>query len=129
MSIPTILIAHTDEIIRDSLKEVLTRDFPLVVVETPEDVIFVLNSKTSVGLLFIEALPAEDDQADLFERIRAIQPKLAIIALTDEINEADALEAVRLGANGYIFTPVKPDELRTIAQQAMAKKLSQHHVM
>ncbi len=111
MITPTILIAHTDETTRDSIKKILTNEFPLVVVETPEAVLPVLNSKTSVALLFLDASTTEEGLDDLLEKIRTLAPKLTIIALVNEVN----------GANGYIFTPVKTDELRTITEQTMAK--------
>ncbi len=121
MATPTILIAHTDETTRDSIKKILTNEFPLVVVETPEAVLPVLNSKTSVALLLLDASTTENGLDNLLQEIRAIAPKLTIIALVNEVNEEDGLEAVRQGANGYIFTPVKTDELRTIVEQTMAK--------
>lgn len=120
MLTPTILIAHHDETTRDNLKKILANKFPLVVVENPEDALLILNSKTRVALLFLDAV-CTDDQETLLGNIREVQPELTIIILANETNETNALEAVRLGANGYIFTPVKIEELLTIVEQSMAK--------
>lgn len=121
MSTPTILIAHTNELTRDSIKEILANDFSLIVVETMPDVLPVLTSKTSVALLLLDANAVEENETSLFEDIRKAAPKLTIIALSDQAHEAHAIETVRQGANGYIFTPVKTDELRSIIEKAMPK--------
>ena len=60
--------------------------------------------------------------ADLFIKLREIQPTIEAVVLTDESGRTNAIDAIKLGAYDYLTKPCKPDDLELICRNASEKK-------
>lgn len=60
--------------------------------------------------------------ADLFKKLREIQPTIEAVVLTDESGRANAIDAIKLGAYDYLTKPCKPADLELIVRNACEKK-------
>jgi len=56
---------------------------------------------------------------DIFTDIREKLPKLTVIACGDYKSEEHAVEAVRLGATGYMIKPFKAEEILAMARKIL----------
>lgn len=57
----------------------------------------------------------------LLKDLLELQPEMEIICLTGEGNIRDAVEAMRMGANDYVTTPVEPGRLIQVVERATQK--------
>jgi len=86
------------------------------------------------GLLWMRSC-GQDSLASLVPRLRRLNPRLPLIVLSDEPDEAGAFSAISLGAVGYCNSHAAPEVLQTIARvvssgglwlgQAMMRKVLQ----
>ncbi|MBF0593707.1 MAG: response regulator [Candidatus Omnitrophica bacterium] len=111
-----ILIADTDEHFRDSLKKILADQYPLIIVESPLQALKIVGEKRKPSLILMGIDESETDEGDnIFAAIRKQEPDILLIALGDRTAENDAIEAVRLGATGYMIKPLNTSEVLSIA--------------
>lgn len=115
----TILIADTNEISRDLLKKILSNTYPLIILESPSHALKVIGEKKKPALVFMgtnNSLNADGE--NIFAAMRKQEPSLIIIALGDQNEEDEAIEAVRKGASGYIIKPLNPHEIMSMAAKS-----------
>lgn len=60
-------------------------------------------------------LPAEGDPAPLLAQVKAFAPGTPLIVLSDQVNDAEGLNAFSMGASGYCNGHSLPDVLRQVA--------------
>jgi two-component system nitrogen regulation response regulator NtrX len=114
-----ILIADTEENTRESLKHILDNQFPLIVVETQSHALEILSQRQDIKLLFLGLHDNGGINTAIFSDIRERLPSLTVIASGDYKSEEHAVEAVRLGATGYMIKPFKAQEVLAIAQKTI----------
>src|SRR6266576_2288709 len=56
---------------------------------------------------------------DLLREIRQISPDLPVVLVADANAATTAIEATRLGAYGFVTTPLDPEQLRILALRAV----------
>ena len=59
---------------------------------------------------------------ELLERIRSINPEIAVIMMTAFASVETAVEALKLGAFDYVTKPIDPDELSHLVQRAAEQR-------
>jgi len=79
----------------------------LVLEKTPDVVLLDLRMKELSGL-------------EVLRQIREARPDQCVVILTTSIEENDLLEALRLGANGYLLKDLEPDSFVDLLFQAKA---------
>ena len=114
-----ILIADTEESTRESFKHILANHFPLIVVESQSHVLEILSQRADIKLLFMGLHDDGGINTDIFTDIREKLPKLTVIACGDYKSEEHAVEAVRLGATGYMIKPFKAEEILAMARKIL----------
>ena len=114
-----ILIADTEESTREALKHILANHYSLIVVETQTHALEVISQRDDINLLFLGLHNDGGINTDVFSDIREKLPKLTIIACGDYKSEEHAMDAVRLGATGYIIKPFKAEEILAVARKTL----------
>ena len=79
--------------------------------ETPDLMFLDINMPKVTGLQFLE-----------FVRSREQWKKLPVLMVTSESSEITVEEAIRLGADGYVFKPVNFDELQMAIETAIERR-------
>lgn len=62
------------------------------------------------------------DGLKVLEAIRWRWPETAVVILTGHGTLESALAAIREGVDGYLLKPAEPDEVRRVAQEALARR-------
>ncbi|MBF0485232.1 MAG: response regulator [Candidatus Omnitrophica bacterium] len=113
----TILICDIEENTREALKTILLNHANLIVVENPLQCLSALKQKAPVHLAFVGVRTEDGFDTHFFEEIRKIAPQIPLIAMGDHKCEEETLEAVRMGATGYMIKPFKAEEVQALAQK------------
>ena len=113
----SILIYDCEEITREALKKILSNRFPLITVEDRAQCIAALKQTAPLSLAFMSVQNEETIDLELFIEARVIRKDLTIIALGDGATEDAAVEAVKLGATGYMIKPLMTDDVAALAMK------------
>ena len=117
---PTVLVVDDEALIRWAISEALSEaGYPVKVAATGAEALAALaefDGRPIVTLLDLR-LP---DVADLslLSRIRAARPEAPVIVMTAHGSSADAAEALRLGAVGFVGKPFDVAELVRLVGEA-----------
>jgi FixJ family two-component response regulator len=111
-----VLIAEDQPAVAKALQFLLeVHDIPVVVVHSPNEAInVVLCEKLGVVLQdmnFVHGATSGEDGLDLFRRIREIDPKLPVLAITAWTSLEVAIQMVKEGASDYMAKPWNDDKL------------------
>ncbi|HEU4342838.1 MAG TPA: response regulator [Candidatus Binatia bacterium] len=99
-----ILVVEYYDSARESLAELL-RDEGYEVYEAPDDnTATVLLDQRDFDLILLNL--AEPDALGLLERVQKLSATTAVLVMSEPDSKDKAVEAVRLGAQGYIMKPV-----------------------
>lgn len=102
------------------LKNVLDGQGRLLTVSRARQALSLARSgKLDVAVLELSLPGAEG--LGLLKDLLELQPEMEIICLTGEGNIRDAVEAMRMGANDYVTTPVEPGRLIQVVERATQK--------
>ncbi|MEI8011783.1 MAG: response regulator [Candidatus Omnitrophota bacterium] len=112
-----ILIYSPEEAMREEIKAALENHLPLITTEDRDQCLEALKQKAPLHKAFLAVVDAEGTSAlELFEEVKTLQPTLKIVAVGRQGTEAVAIEAVRLGADGYILLPLNSDAIMAAAR-------------
>ena len=115
-----ILVATGDAATQSLLKNVLDGQGRLLTVSRARQALSLARSgKLDVAVLELSLPGAEG--LGLLKDLLELQPEMEIICLTGEGNIRDAVEAMRMGANDYVTTPVEPGRLIQVVERATQK--------
>ena len=102
------------------LKSVLDGQGRLLTVSRARQALSLARSgKLDVAVLELSLPGAEG--LGLLKDLLELQPEMEIICLTGEGNIRDAVEAMRMGANDYVTTPVEPGRHIQVVERATQK--------
>ena len=76
------------------------------------------RSAARPGRLFVEAQLAGGGLRGIAE-ILAVSPRVAVVVVAEETDEEEFLDAVRLGAAGYVLASIAPASLAKVVQAVM----------
>ncbi|MBF0386640.1 MAG: response regulator [Candidatus Omnitrophica bacterium] len=112
----TILIADTSADTRSFLKKLLADRYPLIIIESPADISAIDIEKHTPSLALIGMNESQDSNGgNVFSDIRKHDAGITVIALGERNSENTAIEAVRLGATGYMIKPLDPHAIISLA--------------
>lgn len=100
-----IAIAERTPLLREGLRRILDDEPDLVVVGLPEDssaVVEIVEGQAP-DVLILDPATARPSGTDLLRRLAELGSKTRVLILTERIDEADLLEALRLGAKGLVL--------------------------
>ncbi len=119
-AVSTVIIDdHT--LFRTGLHELLTRRGLTVAGMTgqPREA-FALVARERPDVVLLDLRMSEMSGLDVLRALRERMPEQCIVILTTSIEEGDLLEALRLGANGYLLKDMEPDDFVVLLQKAHA---------
>ncbi len=119
---PTILIVDDEEIIRKLLTRVLQRrGYSTIVAGTGKDGMEkAVEEKPAVALIDLQL--GDMSGVDVLREVRKHSPDTECILITGHATEESAIEAVNLGAYGYIQKPWDEGQLLMLIQRAIERR-------
>ncbi len=81
-----------------------------------------LIDKQSFDLVITDLKMESIDGIELLEKLKDIDPEIAVIILTGHASIQTAIEALRLGASDYLTKPINIDEFRIRVKKALERR-------
>lgn len=118
-----ILVIDDEEVIRDSLKQLLLRDdnYNVETAETGELALEIISTK-SFDIAIIDLKLPGISGMEVLQKIKENYNDIIPIVITGHATVSSAVESMRLGAYDFIPKPINPDEFRLIIKRAAEKK-------
>jgi len=122
-----VLIAEDQPAVAKALQLLLeVHDIPVVVANSPNEAIAIVQcEKLGVVLQdmnFVDGATSGEDGLNLFRRIREIDPKLPVLAITAWTSLEVAVQMVKEGAADYMAKPWHDDKLITTVKSLLDKR-------
>ena len=106
-----ILICDDEEGIRESLRLVLGDHYNLLITDTAEQCLEMLDNQEDIGLVMLDIKMPKVSGLELLEQIKEKHPEQKVIMVTGYKSVETAAEASKLGACGYVVKPFESKEL------------------
>ena len=117
----TILVVDDEHGIRQSFNMVLKDQFNVLLAETGQQAIDLLN-KNTVDLILLDILLPDINGLDLLEQLKNIDPNPEIIMVTAVREIQTAVKAIKLGAYEYIIKPFLVEDVINLSNRALEKR-------
>jgi DNA-binding NtrC family response regulator len=114
---PAILVVDDDKNTRDGLDRALRRTYDVLLAESGETALRVLD-RENVDILLSDVRMPGMDGLTLLQRALAVRPSLICVLLTAYGNVELAVEAMKRGAYDFLTKPVNLDHLDLLLQRA-----------
>ncbi|HBO96558.1 MAG TPA: response regulator [Candidatus Omnitrophica bacterium] len=118
--VPKVLIVDDEEGIRESLKLILGDHYDIILTDSGEQALRVLEADPSIALVLMDIKMPKVDGLDVLKAMKAKRPNLNVVMVTGYKAVETAGEAARLGASGYIIKPFKSDEILNTVKRNLA---------
>ncbi|MEN8152685.1 MAG: sigma-54 dependent transcriptional regulator [Acidobacteriota bacterium] len=116
-----ILLVDDDPSIRDMLSIVLTKEnYNVLIAENGKSAIENLK-KNKIELIISDIKMPDISGIELLKKIKTVKSSIPVIMITAFASTADAIEAMKLGAEDYVTKPFNLEELRIIIKKAIYK--------
>jgi DNA-binding NtrC family response regulator len=119
---PTLLIVDDDNLVRDTLHDLLSPKNECHTADRAEQALAYLDIETYDAVLTDISMP-ELSGRELLKYIQAKHPATPVIVISGESTEADAKELLAAGAFAYFGKPFNLDEVENAVERAVAR----HH--
>ena len=120
--IPRILVVDDDKAVRAALKVNLRkRGWDVTVAESGEKALRALDDRPMDLVLSDVSMPGMSGM-ELLGAVRTRWPDVRIVIMTGRGSVADAVTAMKAGADDYSIKPVSKDELLVICERALKEK-------
>ena len=117
-----ILIVDDEEGIRESLKLILSDEYDLILTDSAQQALDILDNTDEIGLVLMDIKMPQIDGLELLKQIKAKRPDLNAVMITGYKSVETASEAANLGASGYIVKPFKSEEILGTVKRNMTTK-------
>lgn len=122
MPVPSILIVDDEKNLRDTLAIILEDEGYHVTSAANAAEALARLQKHTFDMAFLDIRMPGVSGLELLPQIRQLYPRLPVIILTAHASLESAIEAMRKGANDYLFKPVNPAEIITHVQKILAEQ-------
>lgn len=121
MSGMTLVLIDDHTLFRTGLQELLTRRNLDVVGMTgnPVDAVQLVQDKDP-DVVLLDLRMQEMSGLEVLRQLREVRPNQCVVILTTSVEEADLLDALKLGATGYLLKDLEPDSFVELLYQAKA---------
>ena len=109
-----VLICDDEEGIRESLKLILENHYPLIIAESGEQALDIIDHDTTIGVVLLDIKMPKVNGLDILKQIKDKRDDLHVIMVTGYRSVETASEAANLGASGYIVKPFETEEILEI---------------
>ena len=117
-----ILVVDDDRSVRNTLKEVLSREgYEVIAAESGEEALQTMRGM-AVDLALLDLKLKGMDGLRVMEEIRRLWPSTVIVMLTGYATLESALGALRQGAHDYLLKPCEPDEIKLSVRKGLDKR-------
>ncbi len=117
-----ILIVDDDPSIRNTLKEVLSREsYQVTTAGSGEEALKIMR-ETNFDLALLDLKMVGMDGLSLMKEIRKRSPTTGIIMLTGYATLESAIGALRQGAHDYLLKPCEPETLKNSIREGLKKQ-------
>lgn len=117
-----ILICDDEEGIRESLKLIFSDHYNLILTNDGTQCLDCLTKAKDVRLVLIDIKMPKINGLDILRQVKEKHPSIPVIIVTGYKSTETAVEAVRLGASGYIIKPFKSTEVLATVKKIMEQK-------
>ena len=111
MSRPRILIADDHELVVHGFRKLLGSAYDIVATVTDGQALVKAADEFSPDIVLVDINMPQLNGLDAIERVKAHQPRLRFIVLTQQEDPDTAAEAIRRGASGFVLKSSAPAEL------------------
>ncbi len=115
-----VLIVDDEEGIRESLKLILSDHYDIILTDSGEQALRVLEGDPAIALVLMDIKMPKINGLDVLKAMKAKHPNLNVIMVTGYKAVETAGEAARLGAVGYIVKPFKSNEILDTVKRNLA---------
>ncbi len=119
MSKKTILIVHNDEGIRETLRDIWEDEGCRTFTASSGEATLNLVDTEQIDLVLMNIWMQEMDSLEILKGIKDLKRAVPVIMITSYSNRDKAVHAVKLGAYGYIQSPLSLDELLDLVKSAI----------
>ncbi|MBI1977243.1 MAG: sigma-54-dependent Fis family transcriptional regulator [Candidatus Omnitrophica bacterium] len=118
----SILIVEDDQLVRESIFEVLSQDgYQVAVAGDGSQGFHQLKSKP-FDLALIDLRLPDSPGIEVLKKVRESQPGTEVIMMTGFATVETAVEAMKMGARDYVTKPINDDELRILVKRVFDTK-------
>lgn len=117
---PTLLIVDDDNLVRDTLHELLSATNECHTADRAEQALAYLDIETYDVVLTDISMP-ELSGRELLKYIQAQHPATPVIVISGESSEADAQELIKAGAFAYFAKPFRLEDVEDAVERAIAR--------
>ena len=117
----SVLIVDDEIAVRECLKMILKNDYEVFLAKNAEET-FSQIKEHSPEVILLDIILPDLDGLKCLERIKQNDPSAIVIMVTATTTVKTALEAKKLGADGYVTKPFDIDELRLIITRSLSAK-------
>lgn len=115
----TILIAEDEQVLRESLAELLTDEgYAVLQAGNGKEALDIVVER-AVDLVLTDVRMPEIDGLTLLARLKQIAPEMPVVLLTAYGSVDNAVAAMRCGASDYLLKPVQFDDLLVKLERAL----------
>jgi DNA-binding response OmpR family regulator len=120
VSEPRILVVDDERFFREAIRDVLgAAGLAVTVVENGEDALARIEERRFAAVVLDLQLP-DLHGLEVLRRARTLRPELRVVILSAHTEQANVLEALRLGAFDYLAKPLHEEELVFAVRRALA---------
>lgn len=120
VSEPRILVVDDERFFREAIRDVLgAADLAVEAVETGEAALERIEERRFAAVVLDLQLP-DLHGLEVLRRARTLRPELRVVILSAHTEQANVLEALRLGAFDYLAKPLHEEELVFAVRRALA---------
>ena len=117
----TVLVVDDERGIRHSFYTVLKDPYHVLLAETGQEAIDILEHN-SVDLILLDILLPDDDGLHILRKMKDMDPQIEVIMVTAVKEIKTAVKAIKLGAYEYIIKPFEVNEVLNIMSRALEKQ-------
>jgi DNA-binding response OmpR family regulator len=122
-----LLVVDDDELLRNSLVEILTMEgYEVQTVSTGEEALIRLQNE-DYDLLLLDLRMPGIDGLDVLREVNRTAPATKVILLTGHGTLETAIEALRYGAYDYLLKPVSSRDILSSVERALILRAEQQH--
>jgi|YNPNPStandDraft_1061719.scaffolds.fasta_scaffold00597_11 DNA-binding NtrC family response regulator len=119
---PSVLIVEDDEIARNNLKHILSKeDYEIHAVASGSEALRLMEQRP-FDLVLTDLRMEKVDGMEILSQVKERYPETEVIMITGYATVTSAIEAIKRGAFHYIPKPYQIDEVRALVRQALEKK-------
>ena len=119
---PSILIVDDDEVMRDTLSDVLRkRGYDLLAVGSGNEAISVIT-KNIIDLVLLDVRLPDQDGLEVLRKIKELDTDILVIMMTAYSDVQTAVSAIKSGAHHYINKPFELEELKLLIEKGLETK-------